>query len=267
MDPVTVVGVGGITAYLTKDAMSKLLGPTADYLGEGLRDFTQHRIDKMSKIFENASKKLGDQLEKPGNVPPKILKTIINDATYSNDPLVLEYFGGILASARTEDGRDDRGARLMKIVDNLSTYQLRTHYLIYSTVASLFSNSDRSFATDQFRRNLQIFLPFEGYVESMEFSKKEWDNPQTLKHIWHGLSTDGLIEDEWGFGPQQDVKTMYTNAPTDGIVCQPTAMGAELFLWAFGYRDLPFESMFHEEINTSVSNMPCIVPGAVATRN
>ena len=266
MDPVTVLG-GGIAAYLTKDAMSKLLGPTADYLGEGLRDFTQHRINTMGEIFGNASKKLGDQLEAPGNVPPKILKTIINDASFSNDPLALEYFGGILASARTEDGRDDRGARLMKIVDNLSTYQMRTHYLLYSTVASLFSNSDRNFATEEDRSNLQIFLPIEGYTNSMAFSQKEWDNPQTLNHIFHGLSSDGLIQNEWGFGPRSLVKKLYTNAPTDGIVCQPTAMGAELFLWAFGYRDLPLESMFLEKINTSVSNMPSVVPGAIATRN
>jgi len=41
-EPLTTVGLG-IAAYLGKDGIQKLLGPTADYLGQGLRDFTQKR--------------------------------------------------------------------------------------------------------------------------------------------------------------------------------------------------------------------------------
>ena len=35
MEPITTIGLG-VAAYLAKDGIGKLLGPTADYLGEGL---------------------------------------------------------------------------------------------------------------------------------------------------------------------------------------------------------------------------------------
>ena len=264
MEP-TTISFGAITAYLAKDGIAKLLGPTADYLGEGLRNLTQRRIESIGEMFSNASKKLGSQIEAPGQVPPRILKAVMNDASYCEDPLVLEYFGGVLASSRTEDGRDDRGARLMKIVDNLSTYQIRTHFLLYSTIASLFSNLGKRFGTAKDRIQLEVFLPFSGYATSMKFSQKEWNNPQIMHHIWHGLCSDGLIENKWIFGSQETIKHEFANAPEDGVVCQPSAMGAELFLWAFGYGASPLEHMLSGQIDTAVNNFPNVVPGAVAT--
>ena len=105
MEPVTTVGLGAITAYLAKDGVAKLLGPTAEYLGGGLRDITQRRFENIGNVLSNASKKVGSQLEKPGQVPPRIIKAVINEASYCEDPLVLEYFGGVLASSWTESGR------------------------------------------------------------------------------------------------------------------------------------------------------------------
>ena len=174
MEPVTTVGLSAIAAYLAKDGVAKLLGPTADYLGGGLRDITQRRFENIGKVLSNAYKKVGSQLEKPGQVPPRILKAVINEASYCEDPLVLEYFGGVLASSRTESGRDDRGVRLAKVVDNLSAYQIRTHYLLYSTIATLFPSSGKRFDTSDTRMQLQVFLPLQGYAESMMFSQEEW---------------------------------------------------------------------------------------------
>ena len=268
MEPVTTVGLGAaITAYLAKDGVAKLLGPTADYLGEGLRDFTQRRIENIGKVLSNASKKIGSQLEKPGQVPPRILKAVINEASYCEDPLVLEYFGGVLASSRTESGRDDRGVRLAKVVDNLSAYQIRTHYLLYSTIATLFSSSGIQFGTTDARKQLQVFLPFKGYGESMMFSLEEWDNPQIMHHIWNGLSSDDLIEAEWGFGPKETLKRYFARAPGPGIVCTPSALGAELFLWAFGYGNSPLEHMLSGVIDVAVEDLPKVVLGSIATRD
>ena len=100
----------------------------------------------------------------------------------------------------------------------------------------------------------------------MMFSQKELANHQILRHIWHGLSSDGLIENEWQFGSQEVIKKQFANAPEDGIVCQPSAMGAELFLWAFGYGASPLEHMLSGQIDTAVNDMPNVVSGAVATK-
>ena len=87
MEPVTTVGLGAIAAYLAKDGIAKLLGPTADYLGEGLRDLTRRRLESIGRIFSNASAKLGDQLDAPGQVPPRVLRTVMNEGSYCEDPV------------------------------------------------------------------------------------------------------------------------------------------------------------------------------------
>ena len=262
MEPVTTTGLA-ITAYLAKDGIAKLLGPTAEYLGEGLKDLTRRRVESIGKMFSNASRRLGNQLDAPGQVPPKILRTVMNEASYSEDSLVLEYFGGVLASSRTELGRDDRGARLMKTVDNLSAYQIRTHYLPYSTISMLFANSGRRFGTTKNRRQLGIFLPFEGYAASMMFSPTEWQNPQILNHIWHGLRSDNLIENEWLFGDVKAVRKKFASASEAGIVCYPSAPGAELFLWALGCGDSPLEHLLSGVLDTAMDDLPNVVPGSI----
>ena len=135
-------------------------------------NLTRRRVENIERIFSNASAKLGDQLNTPGQVPPRVLKTVMNDGSYCEDPVAVEYLGGVLASSRTEHGRDDRGARVAKVVDNLSTYQIRTHYLLYASIAKVFSGSRNRFATDQDREKMRIFLPIEGYATSMEFSRR-----------------------------------------------------------------------------------------------
>ena len=267
MEPVTTFSLGAIGAYLAKDALAKLLGPTAEYLGEGLRDLTQRRGESIGKILSNAAKKLGCQLDKPGVVPPRILRTVVNEASFCEDRVALEYFGGVLASSRTEDGRDDRGARVIKIVDNLSVYQIRTHYLLYSTLAKLFSGAGKRFGTTGDRARLELFLPMEGYATSMGFSPRELNNPQILSHIWHGLFSDGLIEGQWQFGGRASLKSIFPKVPDDGIICRPSALGAELYLWAFGYGELPLESIFSSALVTEIEDLPSIVSGAVPTKS
>ena len=265
-EPITTVGISAIAAYLGKDGVAKLLGPTADYLGGELKALTQRRVENVGKILSNAKEKLGDRIDSPGQVPPKVLKTIINEGSYSNDQVALEYFGGVLASSRTEIGRDDRGARLAKSLDNLSTYQIRTHYLIYSTIAYIFANTEKQFGLSNNRAEMEIFLPFEPYANSMCFTQSEWDNPQIMSHIWHGLFADGLIEGRWQYGNQEDLKKIAANVPGDGIICQPSALGAELFLWAFGHGDKQLDYILSGEFNTNIYELPSHVLGAVAIK-
>jgi len=212
-DPIMTVGAGAIAAYLGKDGIAKILGPTADFLGGELAVFTQKRVENVGKIFANAERKLGDKVDAAGQVPPKVLKTILNEGSYSNDDIAIEYFGGVLASSRTDIGRDDRGARMVRILDNLSAYQIRAHYLVYCTVRELFRDKGERLGTSQDRNKLQIYLPMADFYQSMEFSVDEQRDPQMMNHIWHGLSNDGLIESQWGFGGKGTLVSLFKNCP------------------------------------------------------
>ena len=256
-----IVGLGtGVVA-------SKILGPTADYLGDKLKELTKKRLENTDRIFLKAEKKLGDKLDRPGQVPPKVLKTIINEGSYSDDDITIEYFGGVLASSRTEISRDDRGSRLVKMIDNMSTYQIRSHYLIYSTISELFSNSENSFRLSENRNKMQLFVPIQDYVTAMEFTQKEWNNRQILSHIFHGLHADGLIGNDWGFGNPESLKNIFSNAPSDGIVCIPSALGAELLLWAFGHGDKQLDFLLTDDFSAEIEGIPKSVSNALATKD
>jgi hypothetical protein len=261
----TLIGVAA-GAYLSKDGVERLLGPTADYLGEGLRDFTKRRAESISKIFGNAQSKLGEKLDSYGEVPPKVLKSMLNEGSFSNDILAVEYFGGILASSRTEMGRDDRGARLAKVVDSLSTYQLRSHYLIYSTIRALFKDKKIAFDMDG-RPQMEIFIPYQSYYAAMDFSPSEQEQSgQLLNHTFFGLSSENLIRDLWRHGSSEFLKSLYPRATENGIVCTPSALGAELYLSAFGYANKPLSFIMSPEFSDLIKGVPSQMENAIATK-
>ena len=266
MVDLTTLGIAGGIGYVGKDVVNKILGPTAEYLGQQLKEYAQKRLENTGKIFSNAEKKLGDKLDRPGQVPPKVLKTILNEGSYADDAVATEYFGGVLASSRTEVGRDDRGSRLAKMIDNMSAYQLRSHYLIYSTISKLFSNSENSFHLSRNRRKIQLFIPVQDYVGAMAFTQQEWDNPQMLQHILHGLAADELIAGGvWG--GQEDLKKTFSGAPSAGIICTPTVLGAELLLWAFGHGDKNLDFLLTDDFSPEIEGIPKSVSNALAIQN
>ena len=269
--PVTALAVETIVAggvvYTAQNLLLRLLGPTFDYLGDDLKGLAEKRKETFDRIVLSASKKLGDRLNDPGQVSPRVLRTILDEGSFSDNRIAVEYFGGVLASSRTEFSRDDRGARVARMIDSLSAYQIRTHYLIYSSISDLFSKDSNSFALTEDREKMQLFKPSQGFYECMEFSPQEWSEGQILNHILHGLSTDGLLGDNWGFGSKDTIGRFSSKIPEDGIVCTPTALGAELFLWAFGHGDKHLDFLLARNFATEIEGIPSLVPGTIGTKS
>ena len=190
--------------------------------------------------------------------------------SYADDVVAVEYFGGVLASSRTEVGRDDRGSRLSKIrLTTCQLYQIRSHYLIYSTISDLFSNSEYSFdIRDQTGVKMQSYsFLSKGYYEAMAFTHQEWENPQILSHIFHGLAADGLIDIIWSFGSRETLKKDVSGVPSDGIVCAPSTQGAELLLWAFGHGDKKLDFLLTREFSSEIEGIPKSVSNAVPVQS
>lgn len=263
-EPITAVGVGAIAAYLGKDGLQKLLGPTADYLGGELQEFTKKRIGNVGKIFRNAEEKLGENIDSPGHVPPKVLKTIINEGSYCEDEVAVEYFGGILASSRTELGRDDRGARIAKILDGMSTYQIRLHYIIYSLIKKVFFESGYRYNQDD-RQKMRLFIPMNNYIASMQFDEKEIQQfGAILSHALFGLSNDDLI-DGFQYGPEESIKKHFSEASSGGILVTPSAFGAELYLWGYGQGNQDLSYALKDKELTDLPDAPLYLDGVEAT--
>jgi len=266
VEPITTVGLGAIAAYLGKDGIAKILGPTTEYIGEGLKDLTKRRIDNVGKIFRSAEEKLGDDINEPGTIPPKVLNVVINDGSFNDDDLALEYMGGVLASSRTKTGRDDRGARISRTINNMSCYQLRAHYLIYSTISQLFKGSDYDFRREH-RGRMEIFVPFSSFSKAMDFSEEEFLQSEMLtSHIIFGLFSDSLIEKDFLFGDSNFIHPRYPQATESGAICIPSVLGAELFMWAFGAGKKNLNHMFKNNFSAKMEDVPDFIENSVAMR-
>ena len=86
-DPTLIVGGSAVAAYLSRDGFNKLLGPTADYLGDSLKELVEKKHQNLSEIFRRAHTKLGSKIENPGTVRPRVLKSVLEDGSFTEDSL------------------------------------------------------------------------------------------------------------------------------------------------------------------------------------
>jgi len=73
MEPAAAIGAG-LAILGAKEIIKKILGPTADYIGQELRNYTEKGAKNLKNIFTKAEKKLGPDIDQPGRVPPKCSK-------------------------------------------------------------------------------------------------------------------------------------------------------------------------------------------------
>jgi hypothetical protein len=270
VDPITAIAVasgavGASAVAATKDVVVKILGPTADYLGDELLQWTQQRHRNVGRIVQNAEEKLGDKINEDGKVPPKVLKEILDDGSFAEDDLAVEYFGGVLASSRSGIARDDRGAAFAKLVAQLTSYQLRGHYCFYTFLKSIHNGSQRSVLESSVRRDLRIFIPFDAYYSAMDFVPEE-DWTQILPHTMFGLGELGLIDGTWRFGNAEDIRRDWHRATSGGIIVGPSPLGTELFLWAHGLGNTPVFRFLDKETVLESDIAIAIDPGITSIK-
>lgn len=237
MEPMTTLAVLG-GALGTANLVGKILGPTADYLGGGVCDYTKNRITNLSRIFEHAGKTLGGKIEEPGQVPPRVLKCLLEEGSFCEDELSAKYFGGVLASSRSGVSRDDRAASLITAIGRLSIYQIRTHFIFYSLFKRECDGLAENLGVGDQRARFKLFIPFETYLIAMDF--QEGESPMLLvPHVMNGLDREGLIATGWAMGDKETLKRyQQIDVVSGGIVFSPSAPGLELYLWAHGRSDV-----------------------------
>jgi hypothetical protein len=247
MDASTGLAILG-TAIGSKEIIGKILGPTADYIGSGVEVWTKRRVDNVTRIFRSAQTKLGAKLEREGTVPPRVLKEVLQEGSFCDDELAAEYFGGVLASSRSEIPRDDRGASLARLVSRLTTYQLRTHYLLYSVIKTAFNGQNIIVNKPEGPGELATYLPRSSYSDGMELSPKE-DLLVIIGHSMFGLYREDLLNRFISTTKEDLAENYETEVEESGIIFQPSALGVELFLWAHGRGEVPVWRFLESEID------------------
>ena len=249
VDPLTTIGAG-LTVLASKDLLTKLLGPSADYVGGEIKHLVERSHVNLNNIFRNALQKIGPSADTPGNVSPRVLKHVIDEGRFADDPFMVEYLGGVLASSRGGFPRDDRGTFYLNEIASLSAYQIRTHYLIYASIvrAGKPHNQDLSYWFHD--DSISVAIPEPGYITGMAYSVDEPHDDISF-HSFLGLEMRGLNER----GVNVIVPDKHSDFDVPFRFVWPTRYGFELFLWGLGlgktrpksFFDLPTDIHLPEE--------------------
>ncbi len=245
VEPETAVGAG-LALWSMKDVLVKLLGPTADYLGEGLKSYTEKGAKNLRNIFEKGVKKVGKKINEPGQVPPKVLKGILSEGYFCEDELSAEYFGGVLASSRSGISRDDRGTTYISLISSLSTYQIQMHFILYSIVRREFLGKGLDLGID--KGKMAMYIPYSVYRLAMDFQATEpWHT--VFVHSVTGLDRLELIHTR-AYGDRKHLHKYYSEIEfrTDGLIFFPTPTGMDLYYWAHGRGNITYHDFFKSEV-------------------
>jgi len=212
-------------------AVKKLLGPALDEVGSDLQKLYSIGRDKILAV---ALRKSNVDDGKKANL--RVTRDVFWNGSFTDEAICAEYFGGILAASRSEDGKDDSGVFYVDIIKSLSSGQLKMHYLIYRTLnKELAANEDKKSINPGQETELvreKLFIPIMGIIEQF--------NNEDLGSILHGLNSKGLIGDF-----QTENHKLEDDKTVPYLRVQPKTLGVQLFAIAnnrfVDWRKFPME--------------------------
>jgi len=115
-------------------ALQKAFGPALTEIGEDLKKIYAKGRDKLVAAAYRKIKNPEDG--KQANL--RVTRDVLWNGAFTDDEVCAEYFGGILASSRSADGKDDDAIQFVDVIKSMSAKQLRLHYTIYNCLNKLF---------------------------------------------------------------------------------------------------------------------------------
>lgn len=231
-----------LPALIATEAARRVLGPSLEVVGSRLAGLTESMIDNVGRVLRSAMRKLRD--DATNSFPARTLTVIWEEAPFAEDQVAQEYFGGVLASARSAVGRDDTAAIWAKQIAVMSSYTLRLHYTLYSAARAALVGTELNFGVDQTVYG-GVFLTFDQVERGMELGPLE-DFGNVLRHAFVALRNGNYIGQSSAYGLEKDLSLATKGAPIPepGLVFYPTNEGIGLWLVAHGYGGLANVDLF-----------------------
>ncbi len=235
----------GAAAWASKELAGKLLGPTFEYIGGEVRNFARKCNINLTDVFQRARRKAEHKLDEPGGVSARVFKDVVDQGAFCDEPLAAEYVAGVLAASRSEDSRDDRGVGYLAVIREMSSYELRLHYLFYWSIKSLLNGKDLSALNIEEAPHMRMFLSMQFLRENCCF---RGDDHVITQQALNGLARHNLIDAMWWGGDENLVRANEPSIQEPGYFATPTGFGSELFLWAHGYSDNDIASLLSADV-------------------
>ena len=251
-------------ARASNELILKLFGPSAEYLGEHWRSKLEERAQRNAgRVATRAIEKLGSRIEEPGEIPPRALRGILEEAQYSEDEVSVEYVSGVLASSRTPDGKDDRAISITATISRLSSFSLLAHYIWYTELKRIFNGID----TDNLTLSRALmFMPYS--VFDAAIGDDLADDFGNFTHAIQYLEKESLVSGVT-YGSADTIReylryesTQLLGPPAlpedaSGMLIAPTSVGLDLYLWSQGAGGVVVDYFFEDYFK------PELIPGIV----
>lgn len=231
----------GVTAYIAKDMVRDLLGPTVAYLGQETKGLVEKCNVNISNIFKKAYAKVANKNDSQ-MVNVRAFREIINEGKMIEDELFAEYYGGLLASSRSPDGKDDRSVYYINMIKSLSNYQIKIHFLTYSKLFDEIKEKFLDIRSLKERNKIKIHIPEDVIHEYFRCHSSQVFLFAT--HALTGLSEKSLIFRESSYWSEYNQYSF----KTPGIITGATVLGIELFLLAHGLNDVGINELTAQNI-------------------
>lgn len=119
---------------------TKLFGSVLATMGD---DINKLYVKGRDLIVEAATKKI-ENPEDGKKVNIRAARDVLWNGAITEDEVCAEYFGGMLAASRSEDGKDDGVVHYIDTIKAMSARQLELHYVIYKSWQTLLNETGKS---------------------------------------------------------------------------------------------------------------------------
>lgn len=219
LDIITAVVVSHLTSGVGDLVAAPLKGVAQD-LQERVRS-------SMARIGDNAREKAGDR---PLEASDRVLYKVLTEGAFSDDEIIVDYLGGILAASTA----DDAGAAVVAQIGRLSSLHLRVHYVIYREVRRLWPEDE-----------LNLYEATQARRATIAFTTELLDAVGTTDHDALGSAIAVLHREELVYG------LTLRHGEDDYVTTSPTGLGAELFMWGNGVRPVNATRLVDKDLHFS----------------
>ncbi|OGF21306.1 hypothetical protein A2316_02005 [Candidatus Falkowbacteria bacterium RIFOXYB2_FULL_38_15] len=198
----------------------KIFGKTLDVISADIANLYQKGRDK---IIEKVTSKIAN-IDDGKTANLRVTRDVFWNGSFTDEAICAEYFGGILASSRSIDGKDNSGVYYVDIIKSLSSKQLLLHYAIYSSLNKILtSNPDKIKLNPGQENELQKEQLF---LSTNELLKIIDDND--FGRDLHALHAKGLIGDF-----QTDSHKLKNEQVVPNLKVSPKSLGIQLYAVAY----------------------------------
>lgn len=194
-----------------------VVGPSIKALGKNLGQWTDYQTANLLRLSGKVRERIGDAAPDDGDsIHPRIVKEVLESASWIDDDLHQEYLAGLLVSSRSPGGRDDSGAYLTRLVAGLSAAQIRIHYAMYSAYLNTRDVTDTGpprFTHVEELTQMVVMATTESMILVASGGAAERSKGAALYGATSGLQREGLIAGA-GYPMKGTDKARYQLVPT-----------------------------------------------------